>query len=54
MRFSARTGPGAGEFVVAVPHLSIDPDARLDERAGASYIDPVESGAVCAPAPLDP
>jgi NADPH-dependent curcumin reductase len=38
--------PGAGEFVVAVSHLSIDPAMRGWMNAGASYIEPVEVGAV--------
>ena len=38
--------PGAGEFVVAVSHLSIDPAMRGWMNAGASYIEPVEIGAV--------
>jgi NADPH-dependent curcumin reductase CurA len=38
--------PGAGEFVVAVSHLSIDPAMRAWMNAGASYIDPVEVGDV--------
>ncbi len=35
-----------GEFVVAVSHLSIDPAMRGWMNAGASYIEPVEVGAV--------
>jgi hypothetical protein len=38
--------PRAGEFVVAVSHLSIDPAMRGWMNAGASYIEPVEIGAV--------
>jgi NADPH-dependent curcumin reductase CurA len=38
--------PGAGEFVVEVSHLSIDPAMRGWMNAGASYIAPVEVGAV--------
>jgi NADPH-dependent curcumin reductase CurA len=38
--------PGAGEFVVAVSHLSIDPAMRSWMNPGASYIDPVEVGDV--------
>jgi NADPH-dependent curcumin reductase CurA len=38
--------PAAGEFVVAVSHLSIDPAMRGWMNAGASYIEPVEVGAV--------
>jgi NADPH-dependent curcumin reductase CurA len=38
--------PGAGEFVVAVSHLSIDPAMRGWMNAGASYIAPVQIGAV--------
>jgi hypothetical protein len=38
--------PGTGEFVVAVSHLSIDPAMRGWMNAGASYIEPVEIGAV--------
>ena len=38
--------PGEGEFVVAVSHLSIDPAMRGWMNAGASYIEPVEIGAV--------
>jgi NADPH-dependent curcumin reductase CurA len=38
--------PEAGEFVVAVSHLSIDPAMRGWMNAGASYIEPVEIGAV--------
>jgi NADPH-dependent curcumin reductase CurA len=38
--------PSDGEFVVAVSHLSIDPAMRGWMNAGASYIEPVEVGAV--------
>jgi len=38
--------PGPGEFVVAISHLSIDPAMRGWMNAGASYIPPVEIGAV--------
>jgi NADPH-dependent curcumin reductase len=38
--------PGPAEFVVAVSHLSIDPAMRGWMNAGASYIPPVEIGAV--------
>jgi NADPH-dependent curcumin reductase len=38
--------PGAGEFVVDVSHISLDPAMRGWMNAGASYIDPVEVGAV--------
>ncbi|MEA2158276.1 MAG: hypothetical protein QOD66_656 [Solirubrobacteraceae bacterium] len=38
--------PGAGEFVVELSHLSIDPAMRGWMNAGASYIEPVELGAV--------
>ena len=38
--------PGAGEFVVAISYLSLDPAMRGWMNAGASYIDPVEIGAV--------
>jgi NADPH-dependent curcumin reductase len=38
--------PGAGEFVVAISHLSIDPAMRGWMNAAASYIPPVEIGAV--------
>ncbi len=38
--------PGDGEFVVEVSHLSIDPAMRGWMNAGASYIEPVEIGAV--------
>ncbi len=37
---------GPGEFVVAISHLSIDPAMRGWMNAGASYIPPVEVGAV--------
>ena len=38
--------PVSGEFVVALSHLSIDPAMRGWMNAGASYIEPVEVGAV--------
>ena len=38
--------PGAGEFVTQISHLSIDPAMRGWMNAGASYIPPVEIGAV--------
>jgi hypothetical protein len=38
--------PGAGEFVVEVSHLSVDPAMRGWMNAGASYIEPVQVGAV--------
>jgi len=38
--------PGPGEFVVGISHLSIDPAMRGWMNAGASYIPPVEIGAV--------
>jgi NADPH-dependent curcumin reductase len=38
--------PGAGEFVVAVSHVSVDPAMRGWMNAGASYIEPVEVGDV--------
>lgn len=38
--------PADGEFVVAVSHVSIDPAMRGWMNAGASYIEPVEVGAV--------
>jgi NADPH-dependent curcumin reductase len=38
--------PAAGEFVVAVSHISLDPAMRGWMNAGASYIDPVEIGDV--------
>jgi NADPH-dependent curcumin reductase CurA len=38
--------PGAGEFVVAISHVSLDPAMRGWMNAGASYIDPVEVGDV--------
>jgi NADPH-dependent curcumin reductase CurA len=38
--------PGAGELVAAVSHISVDPAMRGWMNAGASYIDPVEIGAV--------
>lgn len=37
---------GPGQFVVAISHLSIDPAMRGWMNAGASYIPPVEIGAV--------
>jgi NADPH-dependent curcumin reductase CurA len=37
---------GPGQFVVAISHLSIDPAMRGWMNAGASYIPPVEVGAV--------
>ena len=37
---------GPGQFVVAISHLSIDPAMREWMNAGASYIPPVEVGAV--------
>jgi NADPH-dependent curcumin reductase CurA len=37
---------GQGQFVVAISHLSIDPAMRGWMNAGASYIPPVEVGAV--------
>ena len=37
---------GTGQFVVAVSHLSVDPAMRGWMNAGASYIPPVEIGAV--------
>src|ERR1700733_7138817 len=36
--------PSAGEFVVAVSHVSLDPAMRGTMNEGASYIDPVEVG----------
>ncbi len=41
-----RPEPGEGELVVAVSHLSLDPAMRGWMNAGASYIEPVEIGAV--------
>jgi len=38
--------PGPGEFTVAVSYLSLDPAMRGWMNAGASYIEPVEIGAV--------
>src|SRR5215469_17983637 len=38
--------PGPGQFTVGVSHLSIDPAMRGWMNAGASYIPPVEIGAV--------
>jgi NADPH-dependent curcumin reductase len=38
--------PGPGEFVTALSYLSLDPAMRGWMNAGASYIDPVEIGAV--------
>src|SRR5580658_4959446 len=38
--------PGAGEFVTQISHLSIDPAMRGWMNAGASYLPPVEIGAV--------
>ena len=38
--------PEPGQFVVAVSHLSVDPAMRGWMNAGASYIPPVELGAV--------
>ncbi len=38
--------PGEGEFTVRISHLSLDPAMRGWMNAGASYIDPVEIGAV--------
>jgi NADPH-dependent curcumin reductase CurA len=38
--------PAEGQFVVAVSHLSVDPAMRGWMNAGASYIPPVEIGAV--------
>src|ERR1700689_374625 len=38
--------PGPGQFVVAVSHLSVDPAMRGWMNAGASYVPPVEIGAV--------
>ena len=39
-------GPGPGQFVVAVSHLSVDPAMRGWMNAGASYVPPVDIGAV--------
>jgi NADPH-dependent curcumin reductase len=38
--------PGAGQFTVALSYLSLDPAMRGWMNAGASYIEPVEIGAV--------
>ena len=38
--------PSAGEFVIEISHLSLDPAMRGWMNAGASYIDPVEVGEV--------
>jgi NADPH-dependent curcumin reductase len=38
--------PGDGEFTVAISHLSLDPAMRGWMNAGASYIEPVDIGAV--------
>jgi NADPH-dependent curcumin reductase len=38
--------PAAGEFVVAISYISLDPAMRGWMNAGASYIDPVEIGSV--------
>jgi NADPH-dependent curcumin reductase CurA len=38
--------PAAGEFVVAISHLSLDPAMRGWMNPGASYIEPVEVGDV--------
>jgi NADPH-dependent curcumin reductase CurA len=38
--------PGEGEFTVAISYLSLDPAMRGWMNAGASYIDPVEVGAI--------
>src|SRR5271165_6529243 len=38
--------PGEGEFTVRISHLSLDPAMRGWMNAGASYIEPVEVGAV--------
>src|SRR5256886_11056075 len=38
--------PAEGQFVVAVWHLSVDPARRGWMNAGASYVPPVEIGAV--------
>jgi NADPH-dependent curcumin reductase len=38
--------PGPGQFVVSVSHLSVDPAMRGWMNPGASYIPPVEIGAV--------
>src|SRR5207248_5668045 len=39
-------GPAEGQVVVAVSHISVDPAMRGWMNAGASYIPPVEIGAV--------
>jgi NADPH-dependent curcumin reductase CurA len=46
--FTSEPGPtpGPGQIVVAISHLSIDPAMRGWMNAGASYIPPVEVGAV--------
>ena len=46
--FTSETAPapGPGEFVVGISHLSIDPAMRGWMNAGASYVPPVEIGAV--------
>src|ERR1700724_362904 len=38
--------PGPGQLVAAISHLSVDPAMRGWMNAGASYIEPVEVGAV--------
>src|SRR3984957_21174390 len=38
--------PAAGEFVTEISHLSIDPAMRGWMNAGASYVPPVEIGAI--------
>ncbi|HUB74969.1 MAG TPA: NADP-dependent oxidoreductase [Solirubrobacteraceae bacterium] len=38
--------PGEGEFLVRISHLSLDPAMRGWMNAGASYIEPVQLGAV--------
>jgi NADPH-dependent curcumin reductase len=38
--------PGAGEFVIRISHLSIDPAMRGWMNAGFSYVPPVDIGAV--------
>ncbi len=38
--------PGAGQFTVRVSHVSVDPAMRGWMNAGASYVPPVEIGAV--------
>src|SRR5260370_41859465 len=42
----AMPAPGPGEFVTKVSHLSIDPAMRGWMNAGASYVPPVDIGAV--------